>query len=487
MMRQVTSVRAASAGLLALVATGAVLRWGFHTVVRFGNGDEYHYRLQTAAIHAHGWSFLRELAQWHLVAEPDFPAPYRWGTLLFGNVACSIRHVCDERSLAWVSTLSGVAVVALVGLLALRLFSRRVALFATALAVTSPLHLELGRRAYADELHTALVLLSMLALSHVAEAAPSPKPARSRVWLGIALLAMTLAWSVKESILFMLPALGVWLWRLRSPAAFSWKDALTLVAPAALSLLVFAAVNRGLSNLPALFEATRQSLHHPYSIAFQAGPPHRPLVELFTLSPGVFALLPVAVAAALGVLPSPGLGERRQPKALAVTLLLMAAAFAILPKNIRFCAVLDPLARLLVAWFACEVLPHAGRSVSLWCASALLGNAAFELALFHRTFVASSVTDPTAHAIFRALQMIPADTRRWHPTVLMNLCSLGSAGLACSAAWADKLRRKSVIAGLLVSLLAFVSPRLLRPAQGAPSAATSNTMLAAPANPGPTP
>src|ERR1700690_153769 len=148
-------------GLILLVAIGAALRLGYNNVRRYGNGDEYHYRLQLQEIYNHGFQAYPGIVKAHLAVDPDFPAPYRWGVLAVGRLACTLRQACDERSLAWGSTISGLAVVTLVAMLGASLFRRSTALVATALAITSPLHLDLGRRAYADELHAACLLLAL--------------------------------------------------------------------------------------------------------------------------------------------------------------------------------------------------------------------------------------------------------------------------------------------------------------------------------------
>ena len=467
------AVRGARVGFFALIAGGAALRVGFNSVKRFGCGDEYHYCFQVRAIHENGWSCFPKLARWHLASEPDFPAPYRWGVLFFGNLACALRGSCDERTLAWLSSVAGIAVVTLVALIAVKLFSRRTAFVATALALTSPLHLELGRRAYADELHTALLLLSLLALTHVAMDRPHENSSVSRrLWTSIAILALTFAWSVKESVAFLVPALGLWLYALRSPKRLRWSDGVLLALPPAIAFFVLVAFNRGFSHLGALLRATRDSLSQPYSATYQQGPPHRPLIELFTLSPGVFALLPVVPFAALGFAPPKeptaeacGSGDvmRRRAQGLVLVFLAIVVAFAFLPKNLRFYGVLDPLARLLVAWLIAEVLPWGKASSVAWCASILAGNAALELAIFHRTFVTSAVTDPTASAIFDALQLTPSEARRWHPPLLVNGCALVSMALAWTAAYLAKFKGKSVLVAIVISVSVLVTPQLFRP------------------------
>ncbi len=475
MMRKFNRSSWGTLSLVVMTLLGAALRFGFNSVLRYGNGDEYHYRLQVQAIYENGWSGFRELVRAHLTTDPAFPAPYRWGYLALGHLACATRHVCDERSLAWVSTVSGFAVVGLVALLGAKLFGKRTALVASALAVTSPLHLELSRRAYGDELHTACLLLALLALAHFA-IDPWRNGLVPWVWGSLAMLALTLGWSVKESIVFFVPALAVWLFWLRQPSTFKWADASFLLVPPAIAVSVFAWLNRGIAPLLELLTATRQSFLNHYSSLNQYGPPHRPLIELFTLAPLVFALLPVVIAAAFGeAFQNPSArgsgtctresGERRRAQALALVFALIGVAFLVLPKNVRFYAVLDPLAALLVAWCACEAMPG-GRVLTLgWWSAILLCHAAFELALFHRTFVVSAVTDPTANAIFRALQMVPGEgvERRWHPPLLVVTFSLLSVCAAWISAYLSKFRRQSLIGAIVLSVCALGLPQLFRP------------------------
>ena len=469
------SVYWACFGLLTLVAVSAALRFGYNSVLRYGNGDEYHYRLQIQTLFDRGWNQFPQLVRTHLANEPDYPAPYRWGYLAIGHLACELRHVCDERSLAWISTLSGIACVGLIAWLGARLFRPKTALVATALAVTSPLHMELGRRAYADELHTAGLLMVLVALAGVAIEPKSRRGSMARgLWVGVALLALVLVWSIKESIVFFLPALTVWIVWLRRPPRLKREDFLLLLLPPAVAIMGFAWLNHGIAPLVSLLRATRLSFLHPYSTLNQYGPPHRPLIELFTLSPWVFGLLPIVPFAAFGMaFQRPSNAEQplnddvshRHAQALTLSFALIFVAFLVLPKNVRFYAVLDPLARLLVAWFVCEILP-VGRTLSLgWWLAILLCHAAFELALFHRTFVTSSVTDPTSAAIFHALQMVPNDgvEKNWHPPIVVLLCSLTCVCAAWISAFLSKFSRKSLLLAAILSISALLLPQLFRP------------------------
>ncbi len=484
--------------LILLIAIGAALRFGYNNVLRYGNGDEYHYRLQLQEIYNHGFQVYPGLVKAHLTVDPDFPAPYRWGVLAVGHFACVLRQACDERSLAWVSTFAGLAVVTFVAMLGTSLFRRNTALLATALAITSPLHLHLGRRAYADELHTACLLMALWCLARLTLKSNSKQESRTDWgWVGAAILAMTLVWSIKESILFFIPAILGWLVWLRRPPRLRPIDLAIVLAPPACFIAGFVWLNHGFSPLGELLSATRHSFLHRYSVLNQYGPPHRPLMELFALSPFVFGLLPIVPFAAFGAayarrdVGNPDSIQhddvsRRHAQALFLTFGLIAAVFLFLPKNLRFYAILDPLARLLVAWFLCEVLPTGKSLTALWWYALLLAQSALELALFHRTFVVSSVTDPTASAIFRALAIVPSDVleKSWRPPTVVIVCGLLSAGCAWISASRSRFTPRSVVAAAIITSCALGLPQLFRPdrssigaAPTAPNAAPSGQPL----------
>ncbi len=477
MKLDVRSAKGIGLTLLILVALGAALRISYNNVTRYGNGDEYHYRTQLQEIAAQGWRHYPTLVRAHLDQNPDFPAPYRWGYLAVGRLACLVRGACDERSLAWVATLSGIAVVALVAMLGIRLFQKRTAVVATALMITSPLHLNLGRRAYADELHTACLLLALWAMASLTLEPNFGHKRHSRWFLtGLSILALTMAWSIKESVFCFLPALFAWLFCLRHPPTLRPRDFLLLLLPPVLFVGGFLAFNHGFEPARVLLNATRHSFLHSYSRMYQYGPPHRPLVELFTLAPWIFGLLPIVPVAAWGMtgarvdaLMSLERDEqalsRQRARALVVVFGLILAAFLFLPKNLRFYAVLDPLARLLVAWVLCEALPIGSTLTLSWWAALLLCHAGFELALFHRAFVVSAVTDPTASAIFRALQIIPKEghEKPWHPPIIVLGCGLLSTALAWVSVVRCKVNRSSVAAAVITTAFALGLPQLFRP------------------------
>ena len=286
-------------------------------------------------------------------------------------------------------------------------------------------------------------------------------------------LGLAVAWSVKESVFFFAPALSVWLIWLRRPPSPKPSDILLLLVPPLLFMGGFVWLNRGLSPLGAMLSATRHSFLSRYSMMYQYGPPHGPLIQLFGLSPWIFGLMPVVPLLAFGMayarsspgVAGPDIAGRQRAQALFIVFGLILFAFFFLPKNARFFAILDPLARLLVAWMLCEVLPM-GRTLAFsWWAAILLCHAGFELSLFHRTFLTGGVTDPTANAIFRALQVVPGDTleKAWKPPIVVTVCALLGAGCAWTSACLAKFKARSVMAAAIISSCGFGLPQLFRP------------------------
>jgi hypothetical protein len=318
------------------------------------------------------------------------------------------------------------------------------------------------------------LLFALLALANYAiEPTAGRRPLINWTWFGLSILALAVTWSVKESVFFFTPALFVWLIWLRRPPGLKRSDILLLLVPPLFFMCGFVGLNHGLSPFGAMLSATRHSFLNRYSMMYQYGPPHGPLIELFGLSPWLFGLMPVVPLLAFGtayVRSRPGVAEpditgRQHAQALFMVFGLILLAFFFLPKNARFFAILDPLARVLVAWILCEVLPI-GRTLALgWWAAILLCHAGFELALFHRTFLTGGVTDPTANAIFRALQVVPGDTleKAWKPPIIVTASALLGASCAWASAYLAKFKAKSVIAAAIISSCGFGLPQLFRP------------------------
>lgn len=372
---------ARSSLFLPLLVIAAAIRIAVNNVVAFSRADETVYLLYARALAAgEGYPKLIRM----FVDDPGmwvFPNPLRWSYLGLASLCSSSHH-----ALATLSTLSGIVAVALTYWVARELFDETAALAAAALAATSPLQLALGRRALADEFFCVAVLASIAALLLYARTKRLP-------WLAAWIAATTIAIAAKEQFLFLYPVLLLFWW-LRTRAVH-WAWAL----PPFLFYAVFCALARDLTSFFRIARIITSAMTAPYAEQYQSGPPHRLLLDSLAIAPLVTI---VALAAIVGI------GLRRDAFAppyrqLALLAAGILAVHAALPsQNLRYIVAADPLLRILGAAF----LLHDARP-GRWLGGALAVNAAAELLLFHRVFIAGQVYDPVTDHVFRALQMLP--------------------------------------------------------------------------------
>ncbi|TKD06486.1 tetratricopeptide repeat protein [Polyangium fumosum] len=394
--------------LLGLVGLGAALRILWNDAASYAPADEAYYVSSTQFLLREGWSAYPRLVAAHL-ERADLaasPTPLRWGYFVMTSLACAADAPCDGRAFAWLSTIAGIVSIVFTYLLGARLVGPRAGLVAAALTVTSPLQLALSRRALQDEVHCAVFLAAAWALVRLfQDERPSSLRVRLRPMALFVLLA-TLAFAVKEAFVFPYAALAaatVFASRLRIRAA----EALLFLAPPLLFFAGFVLLGRDGSAFFDLLRVTQASFLGDYSIQYQGGPPHRPLFDLFVLAPIVCVLATFALAR-LAERPRDDRGARW----LVAFLLVSLAAFAGLPKNLRFLVVLDPILRLLAAW-ALVTFPWAGRARgAAFVAAWVIPSAVLELALFHETFITFRTYDPTTYDVLRALGALPGPAAR---------------------------------------------------------------------------
>jgi hypothetical protein len=345
--------------LVAIVAAAAALRVYFNNAVTWSRADERVYTDYSRFLLDHSYrelvrQFLDDSSRW------VYPNPLRWGYFLLTSLSCRMAGHCDERLLAWLSTAAGVACVWLTFRLGETLVSRPVGLWAAALTIASPLQLALGRRALQDELFCAVVLLSFIAL------------AEKRLYLSLA--AITLALAIKETFFLLYPALFLIAYR-------KWEKPrlLFLFIPPFLYFFIFVILSGSPGDFFHILSTVAGASGAPYAAQYQAGPPHRILLDLFTLSPLITILAISAIRLDL-------LSE--------ITILLMLV-FAITPsKNVRYAIMIDPLLRILAAstrirWFFFAAVAVA----DLW--------------LFCAVFIRAQIYDPVSDNLLRALRVIP--------------------------------------------------------------------------------
>ena len=338
-----------------LLAVSAALRIVLNNVAHFSPADETVY-LRYAQ---EGYPRVVRM----FLADPSlavFPPPLRWAYIGATSFFCR-----THRDLATLSTIAGIAAVALAYVLALRLFDRRTALITAALVATSPLQLAMGRRALTDEFFCALFLASLVLI-------------RRRIpWV----IVTTLIFATKEIFLLIYPLVLLFWWLRERKIRWEWA------LPPFLYFAVFCLLARDVTSFFRIARIITANMDAPYAAQFQSGPPQRILIDFLAVAP----LVTVAFIGAAFAARAP---EQRRLLVLTVGILVVHSLLS--SKNLRYVISADPLMRIAVAAW----LPS-GR----WTAAALAANAAVELALFYVIFIAGGVYDPVTSELLRALKM----------------------------------------------------------------------------------
>ena len=387
--------------LCALLALGVALRLYWNNVTAFSADDEMTYLVNARGLASHFFArFPTFAAEYATNPERwDTPNPLRWAHWALTSGLCSLPGGCTYHTLAWLSTVGGIAALVFTRLLGREFLGERPALIAVALSLAAPLQLHLGRRALQDEIACAATLAVIWAYSR-ALTTDTAKAGIGRYVLAVVI--GTLALAEKETTVLWWPALlGLWLLRHR---ARGWRKAdLMLLLPPVLFVAGFFAVSRSFNlffldargNLGAVSETS-------YIVQYMSGPAYRYLLDLFILAPIVFLLGVAAAGVALIDRAPASRGARELVGVLAVG----ALVWAVTPKDVRYFAAADTLLRLLGGWLLVVVWARGRRGMAL-VATALLINVAVEYALFHRVFVEYGVYDPVTGDILQALDAIP--------------------------------------------------------------------------------
>jgi 4-amino-4-deoxy-L-arabinose transferase-like glycosyltransferase len=347
----------------ALLIVAAAIRIFLNNVTAFSPADETVYLRYTQVLASGGGygriirMFVDDHGMW------IFPHPLRWSYLGATTLLCSLGGECTHRTLATLSTISGIAAVALTYWIGTRLFERTTALAAAALMATSPLQLALGRRALADEFFCALVLASIAAIV-----------VTRHTWVWV--VVTTLAFAAKEQFLFIYPIVLLFWWLRERKLRWEW------LLPPALFFGVFCLLARDVTSFFRIARIITSVMDAPYARQYQSGPPHRLLIDFMLIAP----LVTIAFLAAAWA-------RRREPiVVLAAGILIVHSLIS--SKNLRYVVTADPLMRLVVA----SAFPRR---------TFLIVNGVIELALFYVIFIRSNVYDPVTYELLRALRMVP--------------------------------------------------------------------------------
>jgi len=380
--------------LAPLLVIAAAIRIAVNNVVAYSPADETVYLIYTRALAAgRGYPsivrmFLDDRGMW------VFPNPLRWSWLGATTLFSSISGECTHRTLATVSTIAGIVVVALTFWIATELFDSTVAIAASVLAATSPLQLALGRRALADEFFCAAALASLAAMLLYL----SSESARARVaWLGAWIAATTITFAAKEQFLFIYPFVLLFWW-LRSRKV-GWRELAVWAAPPALFFAIYCLLARDAGSFFRIAHIITSEMRALYAVQYQSGMPQRMLLDLIALSP-IATLVAIAAMTSVALRPGAYAPALRHVALLAAGILVV---HALVPsQNVRYVVSVDPLLRILAAAF---VVTEIGDRK--WLAPALVVNAAVDLALFYVVFIAGQVYDPVTDSVLRALKMLP--------------------------------------------------------------------------------
>lgn len=370
------------------------MRVALNNVTDFALGaDEGTYVRNTTFLFTHGWGSYADMLREYLATPGQwiFPDPLRWGWYALTTFASHLAGASDARVLANLSTLAGIISLLLTYLIARELLGEKAALFAGALAVTSPLQLQLGRRALQDETLCAVTLLVIWIVARIYARANALTRSALRWHYAAAIAAATLMLAIKESSALLLPAILIFLVAGRRRVTLG--DLLLAVLPPALFFLGFAIFAHSFGAFFRVVEIVHSVQSAPYAEQYQNGPPHRLLLDFVSLSPIVVMLAIAAMGAATD-------DDDRTMKMWTLLVVLTVLPFAFASKNLRYVIMLDPMLRIAAAAFL-------ARRRMLVAIAFLAASAAAEAWIFSTVFLAGEVYDPVTGDILEALKMIP--------------------------------------------------------------------------------
>lgn len=428
-----------------LVIIGAVLRFVVNDVATYSPADEAHYVDVTRWLSREGLSAYPKFVSTYLEGEAMWlsPTPLRWGYFSLTTLTCSVVTPCDGRAIAWLSTIAGVLSLVLTYLLGQKLVGRQAALVATAVTIVSPLQLALGRRALQDEVYNAAFLAAFWTFTRLFDANDQDSSAvikRRWAWF---IAASTLAFSIKESFVFPYASLVVLHLFARTVRTIQLAEVGAFLVPPLLFCLGFVLLGHDPSAIANILRLQEASFTSDYSLRYQSGPAHRPLFDLFLLAPVVCVVATGAMAKI-----TERLREGGRERWLAGFLILTLAAFMGLPKSLRFVVILDPVLRLLAAWF---VVNHAsfgkisGRGKATIMGLFMAINGFVEYSLFDTIFRRRNVYDPTTFDLLNALGAIPGSIlpEGAVDSTLAAVLAFTGAGLVMIGVWKQAMTEQN--------------------------------------------
>lgn len=391
--------RTALLGAAAVVLLAVALRWLVFNVTDF-RGDELIYVRYAGRISSQGLAEFGVLAE-EYATNPSLwasPPPSRVLYLLMTAMGCAVAGACSGTTVAGVSFVAGIALVAFTVVLAGRMFGARVALLAGLLVAVSPLQLQLSRRALQDGLFSLTVLLALWAFW---ERGRSPRMAWEAL-LGGALLAALL--TKETSIIYLIALFGALVfpgWLDSGSVPFTRSIVAAILLPLPLAALILFALIPNPQVLPGVFAGLLVGTDYPYAVVYSGGRWFRYIVDFLLLSP-VTALL------AIGYYFRPD--EEPSDRFLGRFTLVLFLVLSLLPvMNVRYISFLDVPMRILAVLTLASLVTHPAVA---WMGQrvltvAVLVLAAYDLFLFDAIFIDNQVYDPVTANLARAARLIP--------------------------------------------------------------------------------
>jgi uncharacterized membrane protein len=385
------------AAIALVVLAGAALRIAWNDVSDYSPADETVY-LNYARSVAQDPAAYPQIVRAY-IADPNswvFPLPSRFAGIAITSAACVLAP-CTHRTLAWIETLAGIAVIVMTYLVARNLFGETTALLAAGFTATCAIQLGMGRRALEDELFLLTILFALWATVGIAQATLVP---RRSVVVGVA--AFTLALATKETFLLYYPALVAVLLVLNR-TRLRLGHGLLFALPPVLFAGLFGLLTRDPFALVTLAGIQQAGRSMPYILEFQSGPAWEPLLDIYVLAP----LVTIAALISMGVALVSRTERRRPAAALCAYVALLFAAYVFIPKDARYFMPADAGMRMLAAWGVIAAAPLLRPIAPLLIAGAAVANAVVELLIFDAVFLRANVYDPVLANLLRALDAIP--------------------------------------------------------------------------------
>ena len=359
--------------------------------------DEHAYAFFAHTLDERGIPGIRRLLQDYATDENlrQSPLPLRVGFIVPAMLTCKILGGFNVNNLAWLSFVSGVALVVVGTRFAEQLAGRKIALICAVLLITSPLAVGLSRRAMQDSF-TALVAVTCL---YFVDKCWRRRGVFDHVALGVAL---SIALLTKESLILLYPMIafaGAYYWRGMKIPASPWLLAPLCAAPL-ICLLIEAWFCGGTSNLIAAYK-TYAALQGTlgYTIHYEKGPWFRYLLDFLAIAPLVF------IGGVIGLSAPASSDSTRHGRNLALiyfaTGILLFSQLPIV--NVRLVLFLDVFLRLGATLAIAYLVPQfrGKSSISILCLTLGVLVAA-DGAQFYQIFMAGNLYSPTTFLLLRA-------------------------------------------------------------------------------------